>query len=276
MRKEYIGALVILGISIIGAILFLAVNRPAGRAPVGMAAQEFFETNVSPLLVAKCQACHSGIAAPTAPKFLGEGPHTGFYRSITRSTVVGTYSSSAKIASYGAHEGITWRDTSQLAQVAQWLDLEAGERVGSAENNPIDTPGALQLLAEWSGCMTKANWDAANMGSWANKEAEGEQCASCHQDGLARFYTNSANDTMFTMNHYEAFVIGFFTVDVDPKTARDAIVIDRKKLGRKGNGEGLHPTYSIDDEYFDRLQQFYDLTMATKGANECGPAQFPP
>ncbi len=40
MRKAYIGALVILGIGIIGAILFVAVNGPVGRVPVGMAAQE--------------------------------------------------------------------------------------------------------------------------------------------------------------------------------------------------------------------------------------------
>ena len=46
------------------------------------------------------------------------------------------------------------------------------------------------------------------------------------------------------------------------------------QLQRMGNGTTLHPTYNtnLDSEYFGRLESFYQLTLQTKNAGQCGPA----
>jgi len=142
-----------------------------------------------------------------------------------------------------------------------------------AEPPPVD----VEPLAEWSGCMTIANWDTAQMGSWANKPTEGGTvCSSCHGDGLAKFNASTDPNEMFQYNRYEVFITGFFTLTVDGGVV--SVVPATDKLMRKGSGEGNHPTFitAPSDIYFQRLQQFYDLTAATKAAGGCGPAEFPP
>ena len=155
----------------------------------------------------------------------------------------------------------------------------AGADAGAVADEPDaePVPTDAEPYAELSGCMTLANWETAQMGSWANKPTEGGTvCSSCHGDGLARFHTDADPASMFQYNRYEVFITGFFTLEVD---AGEVVVVPAlDKLMLKGAGEGSHPTYITGpgDVYFQRLQQFYDLTMATKAAGGCGPAEFPP
>ena len=107
------------------------------------------------------------------------------------------------------------------------------------------TPTALGTLAKFSGCMTKQNFVDSEMYRWANKDAEGSTCSSCHQDGLARFNTNPDRNIMFTMNRYEVFILGFFTVAVDPITAENKVVIDKAKLENKGKGGATSNSYGV-------------------------------
>jgi hypothetical protein len=133
------------------------------------------------------------------------------------------------------------------------------------------------LLAEWAGCMRLDDWTASNMGHWADKQTtEDGPCSTCHDDGLARFYANADSTGMFAMHRYELYIIGFFTVKVDPDGTQ-TVVPALGKLRRMGRGN-FHPNYLTDEEGdpdFASLQQFHDLTMTRKRGGQCGPAEFP-
>jgi hypothetical protein len=148
---------------------------------------------------------------------------------------------------------------------------------GVVIDEPDAEPLPVDALAQWSGCMTIANWDTALMGAWANKPTEGGTvCSSCHGDGLARFHTDVDNNAMFQMNRYEVFISGFFTQTVGPSGIEVVPAVEKLRL--KGGGAGDHPTYntSPSDPYFLALDQFHQLTLGVKQAGTCGPAEFPP
>jgi len=248
---------------------------------IGNNAQGLFDANVKPLM-ARCSTCHAGTA--TYPlQFLGAGSQDAYYPGlIAHPEVTGGFEPSIASlitkVSGGLHQGLPDWSTTEKQYISDWLLAEKDERGGDigGDDPPLPTD-SKQALAQWSGCMTKANWDTAQMGTWANKGTEGGTvCASCHNDGLQRMNTNDDNDTMFEMNRYELFIIGFFTVKVETD-GTNTVIPAYDKLVRMGNGSTLHPTFntSLDDQYFVRLQNFYDLTMQTKASGLCGPAQFP-
>jgi len=249
--------------------------------PVDSTAREVFDLEVQPLLVARCQTCHvEGMA--TAPgnalKFLGANADANFYSAVNAfPSVVGGYNSGlATMINKGAHEGSGWWTPEEDEKIRNWLDMEQAARGTGGGGGPVVAGDSLEALAAWSGCMSLTNWIQADMGSWADKNAEGGTvCSSCHADGLQRFNTNGDETEMFTMNRYELFIIGFFTVSLDPESGDANIVPAIDKLERMGNGTTLHPTYSIDNEHFDRLEQFYQLTLQDQQAGGCGPATFP-
>ncbi len=252
--------------------------------PQPTAAQQLFDTNVKPLL-SSCgdAACHGGTG--TYPlKFLGTDATT-WYDTITaeQSLTGGFEPTLASLINKLAEPHQTqpaWTDT-QSAAITEWLLQERVDRnldpIDPGTGDPPPPTDSVAALAEWSGCMLKTNWDQAQMGEWANKRTNnGEQCSQCHDQGAYRFNTNNTNDTMFQMNQYQLFIISFFTVETE-LDGTVKVIPATDKIMRMGNGSTLHQRFNVDpnDQYFQYLQNFYDLTMATKAAGQCGPAQFP-
>jgi hypothetical protein len=265
---------------------------PVDPDPTGAAAA-FFDTNVKPL-VSGCAAagCHSG--AGTDPlKFMGAGPEAGFYASITSYAVMHgnwnlqTAELKTKLqlaADNGVpHYGYQPWNADQLSVLEQWFSLERDER--GATGDPVPDPGTnpgdtRALFAQWSGCMTLDNWEASQMARWADKGTSEGPCVSCHNNGEHLLHTNNDDTTMFMMNQYELFIIGFFAAQINPD-ATGEIVPAYDKLVRMGQGNNLgslHPTYNTNvdnDQYFQYLTDFYQRTKALKDANQCGPAGYP-
>jgi hypothetical protein len=132
------------------------------------------------------------------------------------------------------------------------------------------------LLAQWSGCMTFDHWQASNMAGWAYKATEGGTvCSSCHGDGLARFDTHIDAAEMFQRNRYETFITGFFTLTSDTGALDVAPALE--KLERVAGGDQDHPTFPTGqaDPHIQALERFYQLTIDTRAAGGCGPADFP-
>ena len=154
---------------------------------------------------------------------------------------------------------------------------DAGEPGDPPPANPDAAPVNVDLLAEWSGCMTQVNWDAAQMGSWSQKLSEGGTvCSSCHGDGLGQFNTDTDNVAMYASNRYAVFITGFFSLGVLPGGEVD-VVPAYDKLSRKGGGDNNHPTFAVGqgDEHYEHLDTFYQLTMQARQAGLCGPPEFP-
>ncbi|HTM21338.1 MAG TPA: hypothetical protein VL172_12545 [Kofleriaceae bacterium] len=245
--------------------------------------RSMFDLSVKPLM-ARCSSCHAGTA--TYPlQYLGPGPDAQYYDSLVAHPEV-TGGFDPAIASLitklqgGTHQGLADWTATEEQSISSWLLTEKEERgggIGGGDDDPPVNSDSQQALAEWSGCMLKTNWDTAQMGTWSDKNAEGGTvCSSCHNDGLQRFNANADNDTMFEMNKYEVFIISFFTVKTNLDSTVEVIPA-YDKIVRMGNGSTLHPTFNTDlaDQYFVRLQNFYDLTKQAKTNGQCGPAVFP-
>jgi hypothetical protein len=161
--------------------------------------------------------------------------------------------------------------------IQSWLDAEALERGDGDGDGEVDRPPSVNVLAEWAGCMRLDDWAATSMGGWANKETEEDgPCSTCHADGLARFFAGVDSSEMFAMHRYELYIIGFFTVKVDPD-GTETVVPALGKLRRMGRGN-FHPGYATDEEgdaQFASLVEFHRLTMNRKTSGQCGPAEFP-
>ncbi len=291
--RNIMAMLAILGL---GACDLGGLTEPPGSSeneplPTDVTAQEakaLFDSNVAPIMEQKCAGagCHTGTAT-FPPPFLGTGPVAEYYPTLSVDTVVtGEFRAASatlltKLAG-APHRGQSYSDA-EVARITEWLSAELAVR------NPGEVPAELpvastsQVLAKWSGCMSLDDWNETNMGSWANKDAEGNNnCQACHGNGLARFNTNPDNATMFEANRYELFIGSFFAIKTNIPTGQPEVFPAIEKLISMGDGSpgNLHPRYEVEenDRYFQRLQDFYDRTKAKfddpAGAG-CGPAELP-
>ena len=245
------------------------------------AAERLFDGEVKPILSVKCATCHTAGAAGEQPKFLGQGESSYYdqimlYPSVTGNFDPGLAGILTKITT-SDHYGVTYSDEQQQA-LTEWLAAEAIERGDGDDDGEIDDLPAVNALAEFSGCMSLEDWSLTNMGGWADKETDQDgPCSTCHDDGLARLFASGDSSQMFAMHRYELYIIGFFTVKVEPDGAQ-TVVPALGKLRRMARGN-FHPNYLTDQEGdpdFANLEQFYQLTMTRKESGQCDPAAFPP
>ncbi|HEU5059929.1 MAG TPA: hypothetical protein VFU21_25535 [Kofleriaceae bacterium] len=242
-------------------------------------AERMFADEVAPILAAKCAACHTSVAAGEHPKFLGEGESSYYdeivkYPSVTGNFDAGLAGLFTKIAA--GHYAITYTPAEEQA-LADWLTAEALARGDGDDDGDIDQLPAVNALAEWAGCMSLDDWAASGMARWGGKETDEDgPCQTCHDDGLARFFAGPDGTAMFSMQRFELYIIGFFTVRVEPDGTQE-VVPALAKLRRMGTGN-FHPNYATDqegDSEFAALEQFHQLTMARRTGGNCGPAEFP-
>lgn len=264
---------------------------PSGEGEADADTVALFEETVQPVLNAKCSgaACHSG-AGTFPPKFLGDGQNNVYQTLVSFDSVIGGFQPG--IASIitrvdpGPHTPVLAPaqeyTPGDVAAISDWLDAEYQVRglgdgdVPPDENAPLTS---RQAMMEFVGCMTLANWEQADMGDFADKNSGDGPCRNCHNDGLARFNTNDESELMFQYNRYEIFSVGFFATRVDPVTGNAEVIPAHDKLeimSDGGGAGGIHPTfrYDDDDDDYQALQEFYDLTMAAKAQGVCGPAAF--
>jgi len=252
----------------------------AGTDPVVGVAEEMFDLSVKPILQ-RCsgEACHSGIS-PQPLKYLGaSGLPDDYYASITQfPSVTGDYQAglaNVLLKVDAGHEGQVYAPTERQA-IIDWLNAENLERNDTDGDGQVDPPPAGDPLAMWSGCLTLANWDATEMYRWADKGSDEGPCRTCHQDGAFRFNTNANDNTMFEMNRYRLYIIGFFTVKVETDGTQ-TVIPAYDKITRMGDGSTLHPRFNTDpaSTNYQRLQDFYALTLQAQQAGLCGAPVYP-
>jgi mono/diheme cytochrome c family protein len=243
------------------------------------AAERLFADQVVPILGAKCAACHTSAAAGDHPKFLGDSESAYYdqilqYPSVTGNFDAGLAGLFSKIAA--GHYGVTYTAAERESLIG-WLAAEALARGDGDDDGDIDQLPAVNALAEWAGCMSLDDWVASGMARWGDKESEKDgPCLTCHDDGLARFFAGPDATEMFSMQRFELYIIGFFTVRVRPDGTQE-VVPALGKLRRMGTGN-FHPRFQTDldgDAEFAGLEQFHQLTMTRKTGGDCGPAGFP-
>lgn len=249
-------------------------------------ARQMFDSDVAPVMAAKCAACHTGLD-PLALPFLGTTGSldpSGFYGTIVNHASVhgnfqaGIASLITKVPPVGPfHETDDTRYTQvELDLIVDWLRTEALERGDLDGDGSLDPLPANNALAAFSACMTLDDWNASQMYRWANKGTNNDgPCEACHREGAYRFNTNNNANVMYEMNRYELYIIGFFTVMVEPDGSQ-MVVPAYDKLRRFGTGV-FHPNYGTgqNNAHFLYLEDFYQRTMQRMADGLCGPPEFP-
>jgi hypothetical protein len=258
----------------------------AGTPPVGSAARAMFEADVASAM-AQCGSagCHGGTG--NSPLKFYPTDLTQLYTTVTSydDRMVGYFDKTTapmlKRVSPGPHYTATYT-ADQVTKISAWLDLEKTER---ATGNPPPTgtpsPGQIskQLISEWSGCMTLADWDADGVAvAFADMGTNQGPCVQCHNTGQASFIASRDSTLMFnTVSGNKYFMIAFFTPNVTD-VANAKMEVNKSLYERVGTGVypyNEHPRFNVNNQAFTKLQSFYTKTMAKKAAGTCGTPKIP-
>jgi hypothetical protein len=254
--------------------------------PTDPAVRALFDDGVAPALSAKCAACHGGPG--TSPlKFVPADLATLYDAVTSYSQLVGGFDTTsaglyARIVP-GPHYGSVY-SADEAAAMTAWLDAERAARAGGGEPLPPvgEGPGVIsnRLIAEWSGCMDRAEWDADGVAAeWANLRSSEGPCIRCHVNGQASFIATDDSARMFDVvatNRY--FLLSYFAADVaDPATAK--MVINYDAFVRVATGAppfNEHPQFDTQNDAITALESFYQKTLARQQAGTCGPSRIVP
>lgn len=132
------------------------------------------------------------------------------------------------------------------------------------------------LLRQWSGCMSLANFQAANMKAWgtvpAPAQTTGTQqtCETCHGTGDYGFIATSTNDSLFfdviSSNRY--YMQHYFAVDL----LQQQINVNFATLIPVSMAQAPHTTHPTFDRFnagTDALMSFYASTLSRLQMGTC-------
>ncbi len=257
-------------------------NGPNGNNPGATGAPPAEFAAAAPA-VAKCGGggCHEGGASP---KFLGNTGTGDDYASL-KSNAGAVMGNPPKILTYGqngAHSGRTRYTMPEALAVQAWLGAEAkgtgNNGNGGTQQPPPQGGGTVSAgLAGFAQCMTEADFTAANMADWANKNSNEGPCVNCHPtaaQGTKAFAVNGfvgeQNDALFLAT-LKAQPWTYFNHNAITNT----VEISRAKLVRFGTSNN-HPNFNTNanDTHFGYLQTFYQATLTRQQAGNCAPTGY--
>jgi hypothetical protein len=266
---------------------------PGGDDDGGSTARQMFDSNVSPLLAAKCQTCHVGPETSATNMFLGPDGVSSFYTTLVNDRAVngGYNAAAATILLKGPHEGPEWT-ASEKSKITDWLNQELKER-GTPDPGPGPNPLTSARGAEMAfvGCMTApaslTDYTTLQAYQVANLNTERGRCSSCHSPGGAGGQWLGISNTykdMYGKWQEEVFFTGVFQAQLQAGNAYKIGAAETKicnKGKEKTNNLGTHPTFDCAQNNslaLNNLKSFVTKVQARVDAKDptCGPAAFAP
>lgn len=244
------------------------IENPNTPPPVTQNPEELFTSQVAPALAATCgiAGCHN--AQGQDPKFVGADPASSYtlIKNFKDQLFPGFSAVGSRLLENGegGHYGATF-DTLQVQAIQNWLALEASRPVD-------DTPSPL---AVWSGCMDLAQFQAAGVAdAWADKGTNQGNCDACHNLGADGFIASNVDVRVFdTITQDPGFMLSYFTID---ETGTN-VIVNTARLQKVAQGTPPHqghPRFDVNGDAMDRLQNFYQQTLARQTAGTCLPPRF--
>jgi hypothetical protein len=266
------------------------VTGPDAGGNTGGQARQMFESNVYPILAAKCGAgCHLTTSASSTP-FVAPAVATAYVTTTGFEAVVGNYTQTGaalwtKVVP-GPHNARTYTADEQM-KITAWLAQEVPERNGTgpgpgpgpSEETPAQA--TARIISEWSGCLKLEDFTALNFGpSWANKGSNQGNCEQCHTSGAYGFKANDDNAGMYeTLTTNKYYMMAYFSPDISDLANAKMVpnYPNFQRVGLRNVPHQEHPSFNtnLNDAAFQTLQQLYDRTMGYKTAGTCGPARIP-
>lgn len=260
-------------------------DNPAGSDLT--AAKQLFDSNVYTIVSAKCSggACHSETASgSTLTRFVATDATRGWTVATNYAALVGNFASSAapiltKIKA--GHQGKTYTPTEE-ANITAWLNKEVELRNGQTTPPPSggETLSAAteRVLSEFAGCMSKTNFDTANMANaWGNMTAQNnEQCRDCHVTGGFGFIASDVSQPFYNVvSTKKYYFLQYLTVDLTGGPAAAKVIVNETSFKGVSTGQDPHREHprfnSTNNAGMTALKAFYDSTMARKAAGTCDP-----
>lgn len=131
---------------------------------------------------------------------------------------------------------------------------------------------AKQVMEQWSGCMTLADFQTANMTeAWSELAASNNQlCRNCHGDGGFSFITSPDENLFFTtISEHSFYLVKFFSVQGPD------VVINTGSFQNAATTLASHPRFNASENAgMIALKTFYDATLARKTAGTCDPSRL--
>jgi hypothetical protein len=267
-----------------------ATTTPQGPSnPSGAdlsAAKALFDANVYSTLNAKCTGggCHSEDAqGSTLTRFVAKDASKGWSTAVGYSGLVGNFTNSAPILTKiegGTHQGKSYT-ADEKTKIVAWLAKEVELRNGQSPTQPQGetlAAAADRVMAQFAGCMTLADFTAANMGpAWANINTNEGQCKRCHVNGESMFIANQDNTTAFNViSAKKMYWLQYFTVDLTQGAAAAKVIPnDVSFLGvhNRQAPHSAHPTFPYPDNNagYTAREQFYQKTLTNIQGGQCQP-----
>lgn len=269
-------------------------DNPAGGDLT--AAKQLFDTTVYAIISAKCtgSACHAETSqGATLTRFVATDPAQGWQTATNYQALVGNFTPTAapiltKLPAGIPHQGVSYT-ADETTKITAWLTKELELRNG--QPNQPTTPGQESLaqaservLAEFAGCMTLADFQAANMAEdWGDMNAQNnQQCENCHATGGEGFVASRQEAFMWNVfSNRKYYFLQYLTVDLLGGASAAKVIINETSFRGVATAQAPHqehPTFNAgpNSQGMQALQQFYDLVVARKTAGMCGaPRPFP-
>ncbi len=263
--------------------------------PTDSKAKQLFDTGVYPVISSMCSSCHTtGHPVGQLTGFVGDTEADGYATATGYTALVGNYTvDSAPILTKIAagHNGITYT-TDDVTAITAWLNEEVAERDPTVPppgtTAPPGTETAAQatdrVIRQWSGCMTLANFNTANMATgWANMQASNnQQCMTCHvncADGMCASPVaddGTGGGMFWDLAQHRDYMMQFFMVDLTGGTTAAKMMVNTQSFTAVSGGLAPHlehPRFTPDGSTgMTALQTYYTSTALVLTNGQCGPS----
>jgi hypothetical protein len=264
-------------------------ENPRGDNPSGAdltAAKQLFDSTVYGTLNAKCTGggCHSEDATgATLTRFVAKDPANGWQTATGYTGLVGSFTNAAPIISKieNGHQGKSYT-ADEKDKIVKWLAKEVELRNGQSNTTQPQgetlSQAADRVMSAFAGCMTLADFTAANMGpAWANINTNEGQCKRCHVNGESMFIANQDNPTAFgVISTKKMYWLQYFTVDLTGGSAAAKVIpndVSFNGVHARLAPHQAHPTFNYPDNNagYTARKTFYDKTIANIATGTCQP-----
>ncbi len=257
-------------------------------------AKRLYEENVHPIATGMCLGCHNS-AGPVnnVTGFVSADLQNAYATAVGYQAVVGTWTPDGapiltKITDATktpSHQPLAYSND-QINKITEWLNKELEARGAPGPDQPQGPESAGQattrLLQEWSGCMTQANFEAADMRAWGNVNSNEGQCKTCHAGAEYGFVASNVSTNFFNViTEDKYYMLQYFAVDLSLGVAQAKIIVNDRSFEGVGNRlapHQQHPGFNPQNNNgYAALQAFYQSTMAAKAAapnGVCGPSKL--
>lgn len=246
-------------------------------------AKQLFDDNVYPILLAKCSggACHSEIGeGGSITKFVAADRAKGWNVATNYTALVGAYTDAAPVLKKvePGHYERTY-EQAEKDKIVAWLSKELELRQGTGEQQPGGeslSAAAERVMSQFAGCMTLANFNAANMRQWGNVGTNEGNCVQCHGTGYYSFIANNVAEPMFNViSTKKMFWLQYFTVNLAGGPAAAKVETNKVSFAGVYNRQPphiSHPTFNYpNNNGVTALNNFYQLTIDEIAKGTCQP-----